>query len=246
MQSHRGQGVSEYLKTHDEPSYSLVASEYYDPNLHPTCADFREASKKFVEDLLVSDKVQGRIADIGCGWSLLATLLRPASPDIELVLIDDSDEMLARNICTPVETRRANVQMAPFGDAEFDWIFAILGDPYNTLRTWKNIRKALRRGGRCIFIVPSFAWAQAFRTRSDRERRGFARFVMSTGREVYLPSLILPPSEQKSLIEEAGLHVDSMSHVPASCILKIRSPKIAKILSPDEPILDVYMTKKVN
>ena len=107
-------------------TYDSVAGEYYDERLHPTCADFRSASRIYLARLFDELKPTGRIADIGCGRSLVAEFQQQ-----NLVLIDESSEMLRQNVPF-LESRCINVEREPIGASEFDWIFAVLGDPYNT------------------------------------------------------------------------------------------------------------------
>jgi len=239
VKSHLGQDS----RIHDRHSYSVVAAEYYDAELHPTCADFRLASKVFLERLFGKEKIVGRVADIGCGRSLLREMISPTSR-FELVLVDDSDEMLAHNGPNTFEVRKTDVEAMPFGDCEFEWVFAILGDPYNISQAWKNINRALRYGGRCVFIIPSFVWAREFRKKGSHERPGFARFVMAGGAELFLPSLIYSPSQQRTLIENAGLRANAMDHVLVDDVPCVRSRKISEFLSGGDPIIDIYRAEK--
>jgi len=122
--------------------------------LHPTCADFQDASLVFLKNLFSEVRPSGKIADVGCGRSLLAKFVDPRA----LVLIDESGDMLQKNNRVS-EWREVDVASEKFGLSEFDWIFSILGDPYNVQSAWLNIAVALKRGGNCIFIVPSYEWA---------------------------------------------------------------------------------------
>src|ERR1043166_2803629 len=134
--------------------YSKVASEYYDARLHPTCADFRAASFLYLSKIFREEAPNGLIADIGCGDSLLTKFCKQ-----KLVLVDESAQMLARNLGDH-EKRQFDVTKEKFGISEFDWVFAILGDPYNVISTWSNIEIALKPRGECVFMSPSFIWAE--------------------------------------------------------------------------------------
>ena len=239
MKPHLGQAEYKSSKTHSKaPAYSRVASEYYDEKLHPTCADFRNASSVFLEKLFREEHPSGKIADIGCGQSLLARFI-----DRDLVLIDESREMLEKN--SPVfERREIDVASKKFGIAEFDWIFAVLGDPFNTQSTWLNIAMALKRGGDCIFIVPSFEWAQKFRASVNDEKPNMARFDLADGTTEYLPSFILAPGSQRNFITGADLNMVSVNHVMVRDLPSLRSSKTARYLLSNSPILDIYRAHK--
>src|SRR4051794_22777325 len=138
--------------------------EYYDETLHPTCADFRLASTLYLRRLFASETVEGRIADIGCGKSILLEMPLPTSSNRDLVLVDESNDMLLQNDRRRgnFEIRKLDLRTSVFGTVEFDWVFAIMADPYNTLSAWSNIGRALKPLGQCIFVVPSFTWSNKF------------------------------------------------------------------------------------
>jgi SAM-dependent methyltransferase len=183
------------------------------------------------------DRPTGRLADIGCGKSLISEF---AADD--LVLIDESQAMLDLNLGGQ-EKRRINVVEMPFGNSEFDWIFAVLADPYNDIGAWLNIAKALRPDGQCVFIVPSHCWASKFRASSKSEIVGRARFDLVSGEALFLPSTILSPETQRALISNAGLHVDRVDHVYAGDLTEIKSEKISGVLGMAEAVLDIYRVR---
>ena len=219
-------------------SYDRVALEYYDPALHPTCADFRLAAQHYLSRLMSSEKPKGKIADIGAGKSLIREFVKS-----DLVLIDSSSKMLERN-SGEAQKRQIDISIEPFGNQEFDWIFSILGDPYNSEAAWGNIARALKAGGRCVFCVPSWTWTKKFRDKTSSERPGCARFDLADGSVVYLESIVLPEREQRSLIAEVGLSIDAVDQVAVGDLKEIRSPKIKKFLASGDPILDVYRVRK--
>jgi hypothetical protein len=238
MKSLLGQGESKRSRTSDPHSYSVVAGEYYDEALHPTCADFRAASHIYLAALFERARPLGRIADIGCGESLLVGLGAN-----DLVLIDSSECMLARNP-SGLEKRQVDVVADAFGTSEFDWVFAVLADPYNGSAVWRHIERALKINGRCVFIVPSHRWVTTFRRDDRGERVGFARFDLTNGSTVFLPSFVLSEDEQFRVIREAGLEAERIEHVYISQMDKIRSPKIKGVLGELDPILDIYWVRK--
>jgi hypothetical protein len=235
-----GQAAYKSTEIHScQASYDIVASEYYDADLHPTCADFRAASRVYLKKVFDAEAPRGRIADVGCGRSLVLEFVSK-----DLVLVDESRGMVQGNM-GGVEVRIANIEMGSFGHEEFDWIFAILGDPYNTPAAWGHIFEALRPKGQCIFITPSVVWAKKFRERDKGERSGFARFVLSGGRSVYLRSLIFPVAEQRALIDRSNLKLIEVHSIFASELPNVRSPKISQHLSDDDPVVDVYRVSKL-
>src|SRR5579872_2909267 len=80
------------LEPSDSHTYDSVAGEYYDERLHPTCADFRAAASLYLKKFFETRRPAGRLADVGCGSSLIAEFQTR-----DLVLIDKSWEMLNRN-----------------------------------------------------------------------------------------------------------------------------------------------------
>lgn len=238
MKLHLGRVASKSSGTLDSPTYDAVGAEYYDDLRHPTCADFREASLILLRRIFHEDHPTGRIADIGCGRSQVAEVARGS-----LVLVDESSEMISLN-GEDHESRVINIVEETFGDAEFDWIFAVLADPYNEVRAWENISKALKPNGRCVFITPSYSWATKYRTPSMGEVAGKARFDLRSGRSIFLPSTILSPARQRELVLSVGLQVVRVEHVLVRELSKVRSEKISSALDENDPILDVYWVRK--
>jgi SAM-dependent methyltransferase len=238
MRLHLGQAVSKSSGIPEYHSYDEVALEYYDTKLHPTCADFRVACRIFLEQLFKAEKPQGRMADVGCGKSLLSEFV-----DQNLVLVDASAKMLSQN-AGPSEKRLTNIEVKNFGVAEFDWIFAILADPFNSITAWKNIGLALKENGRCVFVVPSYKWVSSFRVKAPDERSGFAHFVKGDNSSVYLPSAIYPQFEQESLIAAAGLYATNVANVSVGDLPVVRSPKISEFLTAPNALIDVYRVQK--
>src|ERR1700741_3851848 len=101
MKSLPGLVGSKSFEIRRQGSYEDVALEYYDQVLHPAGAVFRVASRLFLRTFFGTQKPTGRIADIGCGFSIVSELV-----DRNLVLVDSSVRMLARNVGS-VEKRLA-------------------------------------------------------------------------------------------------------------------------------------------
>ena len=230
--------VYKSLEPSDSHTYDAVAGEYYDERLHPTCADFRAAASLYLKKFFETRRPAGRLADVGCGSSLIAEFQTR-----NLVLIDKSWEMLNRNK-PDLEKRCIDVERESIGLGDFDWIFAILGDPYNSPWAWKNFSNALRSGGQCVFIVPSNDWARNFRSKCEDEKPNFARFLTSKGETVFLRSLIVGPEDQARMISGANLLIAAIEHIQVGELPYVRSPKVLGFLSPDQYLLDVYLAKK--
>jgi SAM-dependent methyltransferase len=220
----------------DATSYETLASEYYDEDKHPTCADFRAAARSYLKGLFNIDPPRGLMADIGCGRSLLAEF------DASVALFDSSRAMLSLNPPN-LQLHLIDIEQTSFGNSEFDWVFAVLGDPFNNLHAWQHIARALKPGGKCVFIVPSYAWAKKFRSINPHEKENFAAFL-SAGTLVYVPSTILPHKQQSDLIRRAGLRFDLVEDLPRGRLPIIRSEKIARFLSKNDSILDIYTATK--
>src|SRR5580658_7644900 len=75
-------------------SYEDVAAEYYDSERHPTCANFRGASRLLLRTWLVG-KRNTRLCEIGAGKSVVAEILSDLGyPLGHVTLVDDSPSML--------------------------------------------------------------------------------------------------------------------------------------------------------
>ncbi len=235
------------IERHEVGAYSQVAAEYYDSVAHPTCADFRMACRIYLDRLFRHERPNGIIADIGCGQSLVAEFMLQVDygHDGHLVLVDNSKEMLRANRRSErIETRLLDIEAEPFGNSEFDWVFAVLGDPYNTCAAWQNIAGALRDGGRCVFIVPSHVWVESFRSSDEHERHDVARFVTKSGENIYLPSIIRSKAEQNHLIAKKGLKLTAIESIKLAEMPFVLSPKIHRFLRSFDPIIDVYRCAK--
>lgn len=233
-----GPDVFKSSETRSVSSYDEVALEYYDATLHPTCADFRVASRIFLQRFFATENPRGRIADIGCGLSLLREFTKD-----DLVLVDQSAKMLLQNKGS-IESRLLNIEISGFGVSEFDWVFAILADPFNSVAAWKNICLSLRNKGVCVFVVPSYCWASKFRKNTSDERDGLAHFVKGDGSSVFLPSLINSEADQTALITSVGLRVANFSQMFVRDLPKVGSYKISQFLSENDALLDIYRVEK--
>src|SRR3989442_58588 len=77
-------------------TYEDLALEYYDPNLHPTSANFREASAEVLRDWLEFVEFNGAwICEVGAGKSLIPEFLNGRVCLDRLILVDSSPSMLA-------------------------------------------------------------------------------------------------------------------------------------------------------
>ena len=76
-------------------TYETLAPEYYDPVRHPTCANFRYASKQIIKPWLEKLTDYRPICEVGAGKSVAAELLLEAGESTaDLFLTDSSQSML--------------------------------------------------------------------------------------------------------------------------------------------------------
>lgn len=227
-------------------TYSELSYEYYDPVKHPTCADFRDASRKLLNDLIGAGVIQaeGSACEVGAGKSLVAEVLLDLKRVIEGLLITDvSFEMLSHS--KQFGDYGASVLVAdahnlPFGDEAMDLVFAILADPYNVPKFWEESARVLRPRGMILFMVPSYVWASKFRTSDSNERDEVARFVTSRGVEIFVPSYIFSPPEQIALAKEFGFECIDFRTVSKGHLQRSRSPKLC-LLEPDDAVVEGYI-----
>lgn len=206
--------------------YSLLAHEYYDATLHPTCANFDALSRRFLEPI-ISELIgaSNAILETGTGRSVVAPLLKKADADCELILLDSSREMLL-NSSPWAEIAKfvvADSRSTGLGSEKFDLVVSSLGDPYNTQEFWAEVSRLLRNGGICLFTAPAPEWALQFREFTDRAQ---AEFVRADGMTVKVPSFVPTMPQQMSLFRNAGLQVLGVEQFTLADIQEPVSPKL--------------------
>ncbi len=230
-------------------TYEPLAQEYYDTELHPTCAAFREASEIILDKFFIDFPLQSnRCAEVGAGKSMLLPALwaRKMSAS-EVWLIDNSPSMLEHSSALEgPNIRRALCSAADIAKlgVEFDIIVCSLGDPYNTKEFWKAIRQSLSPSGRCLFTTPSYEWASRFRLSQEGEKKGQALFKNRFGRAVYVPSIVLGYLEQERLVQSQGLEIEIVLGVPTSGLSRV-PPKLQE-MSLKDPIVSGYVVRNLS
>lgn len=180
-------------------AYDLVAREYYDETMHPTCANLHDATRIGVSTLASVFVASGKdFCEVGSGQSMLADV----APGIKngIVSIDLNWNMLIRSNGLRVLGDATNL---PFAAETFDGVFGSLADPYNVPDFHREASRVLRPNGQLMFSVPSVDWV-----RHNQHREGLAGvgavFRMQDGAEVRLPSFVYGHAEQQAQLEAAG------------------------------------------
>lgn len=226
--------------------YESLALEYYDEQRHPTCSNFRWASKAFIQDWIEGLDHHLRVLEVGAGKSLLAELLLPAWGGLRhLVALDSSERMLRHSQAFSrwsVRLILGDCCAVPFRDETFDIIAAVLGDAYNGKAFWYEAHRLLRPNGIALFTSPSFEWAAAFRSRELMYR---AEFLLRNGQILPVPSRIYPRDQQIELIESSGLLVKEVTDIPISGLQsQALSPKLLPWRGPQAPVVTGYVTTR--
>lgn len=240
--------LAQSLRFPETGTYSELYSEYYDPVKHPTCADFRDASRKLLRDLIGQGSIQpeGSACEVGAGHSLVAEVLTDLKKAIEGLLITDvSLEMLSysnhfRDYGASLLV--ADAHNLPFGDESIDVLFAILADPYNLPKYWEESARVMRPRGLMVFLVPSYVWTSKFRTSDPNEHDAVARFEMRSGVELFVPSYISSAPEQIALAREYGFECVDLRTVSKEQLQRIRSPKLC-MLEPNDAVVEGYVLR---
>jgi SAM-dependent methyltransferase len=220
-------------------SYEDLAGDYYDSQLHPTCANFREASLSLLIPWLRGLATAGAsILEVGAGSSIVSEWLAGDKRRVErFVAADLCWNMLRYSLDqgTSAELVVCDAQQLPFTSNSFDIVVSSLGDPYNTIQFWNEAKRVLKKGGHVLFTTPSFEWAQQFRNGEKR-----AEFEMSSGEVLAVPSYVLSEEDQCVLIRNSGLTPVRISQVDENQLKNTpRSPK----LQPG-PIVSLYVAQK--
>lgn len=226
----------------------MVADEYYITSRHPTCDNFRTASKAIIASWLCAELQGCEICEVGAGKSVVAEqLLEIGQPLRHLLITDESRRMLAYS--EQFEDLGATVRVAdatqlPIASASIDLLISSLGDPYNLPAFWAEVARVLRAGGNAIFTTPAYAWAKHFRTKST-QTFAQAEFELLDGSKVLLPSFIYLDYEQRELIRKAGLEVIDTTNITIRDLQGERmSPKLGLDRGPDGEVVSGYLIEK--
>jgi SAM-dependent methyltransferase len=230
-------------------SYEVVANEYYNSERHPTCTNFREASRTVFRNWFNSVPKTAAICEVGAGKSLVAELFAGTNRDLSaLTLVDVSPAMLGYSqewSELGVKLRLASAFSLPFSAESFGVVASCLGDPYNAIPFWVEVHRTLKPNGVCLFTTPSWEWAKAFREASDAASMHSSVFELADGSQVSLPSHIYPEDEQIRLIESAGFIVSEVSHTSFSDLAGQKlSPKLVLSRGANANVVTGYVAKK--
>lgn len=220
-------------------SYEDLAGEYYDPKRHPTCANFREASRSllipWLQELAGHDTA---ILEVGAGDSIVSEWLAGSKRTVRrFVAADLSWNMLRHSLDHGIRAELVvcDAQQLPFTPNSFDIVVSSLGDPYNSIQFWKEAKRVLKRNGLVLFTTPSFEWARKFRNSDD-----YAEFQVRSGKFLAVASYVLSIENQCALISSAGLSPIRISHIDDSQLKATpRSPKLRP-----GAIVSGYMARK--
>jgi len=222
-------------------TYELLAAEYYDVLRHPTCANFRDASRGLLRRL-VPDVRPASTCEVGCGDSLLAELLAARRRDLMGLLLTDAHpsmlEYSRRWAPAGAELAVARATSLPVADAALELVVASLADPYDDDDLWSEMRRVLGPGGSCIVTTPSSAWATRFRTAGDPPDT--ARFELADGGSVLVRSQIRPVAQQRELIERHDLTVTSVAELALDELAQPISRKL-RSLDGDDAVVVGYV-----
>jgi hypothetical protein len=224
--------------------YDALADEYYNEDLHPTCANFREASRMLVRAWLSSYGLKSPACDLGAGKSLLCEVADElAITRSGIVAVDSGVRMLNHTRAQwpdmDAQCLRAEVSDLPFTSGSQCRALASLGDPYNDLVFWTELARVLCPAGSALFTTPSYAWAFSYRSRVHDDTRE-AVFQLRHGEVVWTPSVVLDPLSQERMIDEAGLVVTGYAEAAADSLTGRLSPKVRVALGPNDPIVVGY------
>ena len=229
--------------------YKIIAGEYYDPDFHPTCSNFREASKILIkkEFFNIPQNESYYILEVGAGKSVLIEICKELDLRFNKIVISDAEEQMLK-YSFPFELRNMEFSII---DAEntniensfFDIIISSLGDSYNTSKFWKEIRRTLKDGGYCLYTTPSHEWCNIFR--KNQINKDLASFITKADDEVYIPSLIYDETTQVKMIEDVGLTCKQINEIKLRSLNdQIISPKLRTELADELPVVTSYLIRK--
>ncbi len=221
-------------------SYEALAEEYYNVNLHPTCANFRHLSQRYLSDQLNGTSVGRHILEVGAGRSIAAEILAPYGALTDLTITDQSNGMLSHSQkwkTAGATLATADARHLPESLRGMTTVVASLADPYNDKEFWMSVQRVLISGGRILLTMPAFEWAASFRENSSFPIEQ-AEFITVEGRACAMPSLIPPLHQQVAMMELAGFTLLSYSALTLKdlegCSI---SPKLRVATGVDTPLV---------
>lgn len=220
-------------------TYEILAKEYYDSIRHPTCANFREASKSLLTKLIVNFKLENKvICDVGAGKSVVFELLRHKADLHNLFLLDSSTSMLAYSqqaLKYGAHFTIGDASNMPFRSNTLDILISSLGDPYNMPNFWKESNRVLMKNGIMIFTTPAYEWATFFRKSYNSDSINWAEFKLKDGGLILVPSYIYSHNQQLDIFDKNGFIVKQIEHARVSDLKSRKlSPKI--LINPHQNI----------
>ncbi len=119
---------------------------------HPTL-DGRDPSCEALSAVVATSPTS--VLEVGCGTGAFAARLAAALPEARVVAVDQSERFVELTRSRGVETRVADVQDLPYGDASFDvvaalWMLYHVTDLHLGL---SEIRRVLRPGGTLVAVT---------------------------------------------------------------------------------------------
>jgi ubiquinone/menaquinone biosynthesis C-methylase UbiE len=229
--------------------FDMLADEYYDATSHPTCSNFRTASKVVLSKWMAQYPISGPVCEVGSGASLFASFRSDLGHDLSSVtLIDASSRMLEHSrpyARLGAELKVANAEDLPLADSSQSALVSILGDPYNIPEFWDEVARVLRPGGLVLFTTPSIEWSSEFRKNLPEHLQNKAEFVTRNGRHVWINSIVHSRTEQTRIIQNAGLAwVATESVTIADLAHQKLSRKLDVLTDLQQPIVIAYTARK--
>jgi hypothetical protein len=242
--------ISKSTINSDFDLYSDVAAEYYDAVAHPTCANFRTASRSLLAELEVFDNISGKkIIELGAGRSLTAEMLMERGCRLDQLLITDKfEEMLRHSEIFETFGAKLRVLDACSSNLEFerfDLIVAVLADPYNTPALWQNLLRLSSKDGLIALTFPSFDWMRSYRVLREHVEKDYSIFRTRSGDLLNLPSFIWPARQVIEYGHSVGLQL--LRHCTFRLAQLITGSISPKLLAPSDnqlTIVEGYLFQK--
>ena len=159
--------------------------------------------------------VPGVLLELGVGRSALDNLPELQSPATLHVGVDRSALMLRHSLGLGIDGVVADSRRLPIDSEAVDGAFASLGDPYNGFELWREVRRTLRIGAYFAFTSPAEEWSDAYRT-TEGSPGDVALFMSRDGQMHPVPSRVLSPRDQATMIANAGLSLIDCATVTRS------------------------------
>lgn len=172
-------------------AYQALAKEYY-TDLHPTSKAFSWTLDYWLPSFDVALEQGAWYLEIGAGKGRIQQM--KGAEAARLVLLDIAESMLSQQPIHEGDPKAYRVQGSafalPFPAGTIAGVFSFLGDSFNHVAYYREVKRILKPDGRLLHVIPHSDWGEELR-RLLRTPPDVALFL-TEGTAIAAPSLLKP------------------------------------------------------